>query len=86
LFLFDTKSPLHGGTGVKFNWDKLNNLNSNIKFMLSGGIGKSDAAAINKLSIRGLVGIDLNSKFETAPGHKDVLMLQEFIEELKKRE
>ena len=83
LFLFDTKSPLHGGTGIKFNWEKLSSLNNKIKFMLSGGIGKDDAAAINKLSIQGLVGIDLNSKFETAPGHKNAPMLKDFIQQLK---
>ncbi|MFT6716470.1 MAG: phosphoribosylanthranilate isomerase [Saprospiraceae bacterium] len=83
LFLFDTKSPVHGGTGIKFNWEKLNELDQKFKFMLSGGIGKNDVAAIKNLSLRGLTGIDLNSKFEITPGHKNVALLREFVKELK---
>ncbi|MFT6747545.1 MAG: phosphoribosylanthranilate isomerase [Glaciecola sp.] len=84
LFLFDTKSPLHGGTGMKFDWRKLDELNGKFKFMLSGGIGKEDVDTINHLSIRGLIGIDLNSKFEITPGHKNVPMLEEFISKINK--
>jgi phosphoribosylanthranilate isomerase len=86
LFLFDTKSPLHGGTGVKFNWNKLNDLGDQYKFMLSGGIGKEDAVVINDLSLKGLTGIDLNSKFEISPGNKNIEMLKEFIEQLNQSE
>jgi len=86
LFLFDTKSPLHGGTGVKFDWNKLKDLGDQYKFMLSGGIGKEDAAAINELSLNGLTGIDLNSKFEISPGNKNIKMLKEFIEQINQQE
>lgn len=84
LFLFDTKSALHGGTGMKFDWKKLDDLDGKFKFMLSGGIGSEDVATINNLSIRGLKGIDLNSKFEITPGHKNVPMLKEFISNMSK--
>lgn len=83
LFLFDTKSPLHGGTGIKFNWEKLNELNNKHKFMLSGGIGKDDAESIKNLRLKNLVAIDLNSKFETAPGQKDIKLLNKFIDQLR---
>jgi phosphoribosylanthranilate isomerase len=83
LFLFDTKSPLHGGTGIKFDWGKLKKLGSKYSFILSGGIGKDDADTIKNLSITGLVGIDLNSKFEITPGLKDTVMLNDFMKNLK---
>lgn len=83
LFLFDTKSPIHGGTGIKFNWDKLRNLSPDIDFMLSGGINASDAGNINQLDLSGMRGIDLNSRFEIEPGLKDIKLLKKFIGEVQ---
>jgi phosphoribosylanthranilate isomerase len=83
LFLFDTKSPLKGGTGLKFDWKKLQEIPSGIKFMLSGGIDRKDADLINQLNLPGMVGIDLNSKFEISPGIKNAGMLENFIDQLE---
>lgn len=83
LFLFDTKTPLHGGSGQKFSWDLLNTLPDEIQFMLSGGIDLSDAASIKQLKLKGLIGVDVNSKFEIEPGIKDVQKVAEFIQLLK---
>jgi len=85
LFLFDTKSPKHGGTGKKFNWDLLNNIDelSPKKYFLSGGIGSGDAKEIKKLKLKNMIGLDLNSKFEKSPGIKDVVLLKEFLKELR---
>ena len=79
LFLFDTKSPLHGGTGIKFNWKVLQSVPAGVKFMLSGGINPDDSSTINSLDLPGLVGIDLNSKFEVSPGLKNIELLKSFI-------
>jgi len=86
LFVFDTGGQAeHGGTGVKWDWAKLQQYTSPVPFLLSGGIGPSDAAAIRQLNHPQLVGVDLNSRFETAPGLKDVDKLAGFIEALRER-
>ena len=51
--------------------------------MLSGGIDLSDVETIRNLNLKGLVGVDVNSKFETEPGLKDVKKVKEFIEKLR---
>ena len=85
LFLFDTKSPKHGGTGVKFNWELLNKIDNESpkKYLLSGGIGSGDAQEIKNLKLNNLIGLDLNSKFESAPGVKNLDLLKEFLKELR---
>lgn len=81
--LLDTKTPKHGGSGEKFNWDLLKQCN--FPFILSGGIGPSDAEKIIQLSNDNpyLIGIDLNSRFELTPGVKDVTALQNFIKTIR---
>ena len=81
-FLFDTKSLQHGGSGVAFDWSLLQQYTGITPFFLSGGIGEDDIAALKQLKIPTLYGVDLNSRFETAPGVKDVGKLKGFIAEL----
>ena len=81
--LFDTKTEKHGGSGKKFNWNKLDELATIDKFFLSGGINASDVKAILKLNYDNLIGLDLNSNFEIKPGLKDVNMLQTFMNSLQ---
>ena len=83
LFLYDTKSKGLGGSGQKFNWEKLNELNSAGPFLLSGGISHKDAKAIKALKLSNLKGVDINSKFELSPALKNLDMLDEFINELR---
>ncbi len=78
-FLFDTKSDKLGGTGKKFNWEKLNELAPVYPFFLSGGIGPDDVELISKLNFSNLIGLDLNSKFEIKPGLKNVEVLSTFL-------
>ncbi|NJK94962.1 MAG: hypothetical protein HC905_08655 [Bacteroidales bacterium] len=42
-FVFDTKSDMHGGSGVKFNWALLAAYPLKHPFLLSGGITPEDA-------------------------------------------
>lgn len=84
-FLFDTKSPKHGGTGMKFNWDKLNEYRGKKPFLLSGGIGPTDLEIISKITLPQLEGVDLNSKFEIKPGVKNLEALRNFIAQFKTR-
>src|SRR3982751_2755641 len=87
MFLFDTEGAGYGGTGKKFNWDMLGGTNVGKPFLLSGGIQPDDA---DKLKLfkqdpvgRELFAIDINSKFETSPGIKDMQKVKHFVEELK---
>lgn len=84
FFLFDTATPDYGGSGQKFNWQMLDSYSGEIPFLLSGGISLEDAQAIKKLKHDMFLGVDLNSKFETAPGVKDIDNLKLFIEKLRK--
>ena len=81
-FLFDTKTPQYGGSGQKFDWQILEEYKGNTPFLLSGGISVDDAEAIKKITHLRFVGIDLNSRFETKPGLKDINLLQQFIKTL----
>ena len=82
-FLFDTKTRLRGGSGVKFPWKKLEEYNIDKPFFLSGGIGPEDAGAIRNIKHESLFAIDINSCFETRPGIKDVEKVKNFINEIK---
>ena len=82
-FLFDTKGALHGGNGEKFNWDLLDGYQGHTPFLLSGGIGPSDANALRGIRHPLFRGVDVNSKFETAPGVKDIELLRSFIKRLR---
>ena len=81
--LFDTKTRLAGGSGIQFDWNLLNEYDGDIPFLLSGGIGPDDAERISAFSHPMLAGIDLNSRFETEPGIKDVEALRTFLEKIR---
>lgn len=85
-FLFDTKTPLFGGSGKKFAWDKLNQYSGNIDFFLSGGIAPADVNAILELKHQRFVGLDINSGFETSPGYKDIELISSFLNKVKYEE
>jgi phosphoribosylanthranilate isomerase len=78
-FLFEACTPLHGGGGIPFDWNILPAYRAGTPFLLSGGVGAADAPAIRQLQHPQLLGVDLNSRFETAPGRKDIDLLQQFI-------
>lgn len=85
--LFDTKTPNYGGSGEKFDWTLLNSYKVDLPFFLSGGIDLDDIDAIERLDLPQLFGIDVNSKFETSPGMKDIdklLALKKRIDNTKK--
>ncbi|EAS18706.1 putative N-(5'-phosphoribosyl)anthranilate isomerase, PRAI [Flavobacteria bacterium BBFL7] len=84
FFLFDTATPNYGGSGKKFNWSILDSYKGEVPFLLSGGISDKDVDAIKELKHKMFLGVDLNSKFETEPGVKDIEMIKTFIEKLRK--
>ena len=85
-FLFDTKGKSVGGNGEKFDWSVLSAYDGNTPFLLSGGIGPDDAEVLTShfspLTSKKCVGIDLNSRFEIAPGLKDINKLKDFLNAL----
>lgn len=82
-YLFDTKSGVPGGSGKQFDWNILDSYTGNTPFFLSGGIGPDDVQRIKELKHPQFIGIDVNSKFETRPAHKDASLLKSFIEALQ---
>ena len=83
-FLFDTKCEQHGGSGNQFDWSMLNSYKGKKPFLLSGGIHPYSPPTLKELRHPQLAGFDLNSRFETKPGLKDVERLRHFLEELRK--
>ena len=83
-FLFDTKGSLPGGNGFTFDWSLLKEYPSKKPFFISGGIGLENTKAIKELLNTNLplFAIDVNSKFELAPGLKKIEALKQFKKEL----
>ncbi len=87
-FLFDTKARQPGGNGLQFDWSVLTAYDGDTPFLLSGGIGPADAErllqafALDGFPRAKCLGIDLNSRFESAPAVKDVEALQQFLARL----
>jgi len=82
-FLFDTQTNAYGGSGIKFNWNMLDEYIGETPFLLSGGIADDDAEDILKIEHPKFTGVDLNSKFEISPGLKNIELLRNFLNELK---
>ncbi len=85
-YLFDTaaKDGLAGGTGKKFDWKLLAKSKIEKPFFLSGGLSLEDVAAIKAFKHPDYFGIDVNSRFEKSPGVKDMALLLQLKQGLKK--
>ncbi|WP_203292518.1 phosphoribosylanthranilate isomerase [Luteirhabdus pelagi] len=84
-FLFDTKSEALGGSGKRFSWQVLQQYPSKKPIILSGGIGEEHLSELKAFIAQDRIpihAIDVNSKFETRPGHKDTNALKRFIDEI----
>jgi phosphoribosylanthranilate isomerase len=83
-FLFDTKAQEYGGTGKKFDWSVLSKANITKPYFLSGGIGLDDVEQVKQFTLTNNVfALDVNSKFEIAPGIKDIESVKEFLGSIK---
>ncbi|MGE5107982.1 MAG: phosphoribosylanthranilate isomerase [Sphingobacteriales bacterium] len=86
MFMFDTLGAGYGGTGKKFNWDLLKNVAIDKPFFLSGGIEPGDETKLKFFAqepvAKALFAVDINSKFETSPGVKDMKLVKEFMRNL----
>ena len=85
--LFDIASSVYGGSGISFDWKKLANATGQKPYFLSGGIGPDDVSKITSFvesdAAGNCIAVDVNSKFETAPGQKNIQLLQSFIPTIK---
>ncbi|MEW9806300.1 phosphoribosylanthranilate isomerase [Mesorhizobium sp. ZMM04-5] len=84
-FLFDAKPPkgaeLPGGNGVPFDWRVLAALDPDVDYMLSGGLNSRNIGEALRL-VRP-AGIDVSSGVESAPGVKDVGLIDAFFEAVR---
>lgn len=76
-FLFDTKTKHHGGSGLAFDWEVMRQYDNEKPFFLSGGISLENIDQIRLLKDSNLYAIDVNSRFETAPGLKEIEKLRQ---------
>lgn len=79
-FLFDTKTPGYGGSGQEFDWQLILRQPIRKPWFLSGGISNDNIAAAAQT---GAAVLDLNSKFETAPGMKDYDKLSDALSSIR---
>ncbi|MFV0506578.1 MAG: phosphoribosylanthranilate isomerase [Bacteroidales bacterium] len=84
IILLDTKGSKEGGNGVKFDWRIIDYYNLDCPFMLSGGIGVSDAELVRGIKHPKFLGVDINSRFEIEPAIKDVIKIKKFINKIIK--
>ena len=80
--LFDTDSKTFGGTGKTFDWQILNEIEIPIPYFLSGGISLENIHQRSTINHQPLA-LDINSKFETEPGSKDLEKIKIFKSLLK---
>lgn len=83
VILFDTKTARRGGSGVKFDWRHLDDYRGAMPFFVSGGIEPGDVGRLKDISHDRLFGVDINSRFEKAPGIKDIDKLTRFIDQMR---
>lgn len=80
--LFDTYSDKeYGGTGESFDWKILNNLSSEKKVVLSGGLNPENV--LEAIQIVRPYAVDVSSGVEDTPGKKDHTKIKKFIEAIK---
>jgi phosphoribosylanthranilate isomerase len=74
-FLFDTKTKEYGGSGKQFDWKIIEKYDNKKPFFLSGGIGLEEIKKIANCKLQIDI-IDVNSKFETNTGLKNISELK----------
>jgi phosphoribosylanthranilate isomerase len=81
-FLFDTHTTDYGGSGKQFNWNMLEKAGIGKPFFLSGGIGLKDAGQVKNFHHPFFHAVDVNSRFESSPGIKDLDAVEKMKTEL----
>lgn len=82
FFLFDAKGTSRGGNGQTFDWSLLRRYDNEKPFFLAGGIDLDNAGQAAELTGLKLHALDVNSRFETAPGVKDLDKVRRLMEKV----
>lgn len=82
-FLFDTQGGQPGGNGTAFDWSLLTRYRLPVPYFLAGGLAPEHAPVLRNLQLPGLFALDLNSRFETAPGLKNTELLGRMLNTLR---
>ncbi len=84
-FLFDTHTQGFGGAGRLFDWSLLADYRLDVPYLLAGGLDREALSEVWALHARDprLVGVDFNSRLETAPAHKCVSQVAQVIREVR---
>ncbi|MGV4439769.1 phosphoribosylanthranilate isomerase [Ornithobacterium rhinotracheale] len=82
FLLFDTDSKAYGGTGKTFDWQRLNQVKTDQKYFLSGGVSLDNLAHAKNLNPKPFA-LDINSKFEISAGVKDLELIGQMKELMK---
>lgn len=87
MYMFDTLGAGYGGTGKKFDWNVLKGSTLDKLFFLSGGIEPGDVDKLKEFALepiaKKMFAVDINSRFETSPGVKDLDKVRNFVNEMK---
>jgi phosphoribosylanthranilate isomerase len=81
--LFDTAGAQRGGNGHAWDWSLLEFYNGQLPFFISGGLSPGDEVKLLSINHPGLIGADINSRFEDAPGKKNNVQIRKFISTIK---
>ena len=84
MLRFTAKCEDNDSEENKFDWSLLNAYEGKLPFLLSGDVGVEDAERVRKFQHPMCIGIEVNSRFETVPGMKDVNLLKRFIAEVRR--
>ena len=81
-FVLDTKlGNASGGTGQAFDWSLITTMDTDTPVMLAGGIAPTNMPDTTALTI---IGVDMNSGVESAPGIKDANKIAQVIAAARK--
>jgi phosphoribosylanthranilate isomerase len=87
-FMFDAKPPagseLPGGNGIPFDWTILGGLDSELDYLLSGGLNAGNVG--EALRLANPPGIDISSGVESSPGVKQPALIEAFFRAVRAAE
>ncbi len=80
-FLLDAEK---GGSGKSFDWKLLKKYKNQTSFLLAGGISLENLNEVLNLNHPQMIGLDWNSQWEILPGIKDISLLKQGFQNIRK--